>query len=33
MTFKIPEGMPLERISPLLCAGITVWAPMKKWFD
>ena len=33
MTFHIPEGMPLEKISPLLCAGVTVFAPLKRWFD
>jgi len=33
MTFKIPDGMPLEKISPLLCAGVTVFAPLKRWFD
>ncbi len=25
--------MPLEKISPLLCAGVTVFAPLKNWFD
>jgi len=33
MTFHIPEGMPLDKISPLLCAGVTVFAPLKRWFD
>jgi len=33
MTFRIPDGMPLEKISPLMCAGITVFAPLKSWFD
>lgn len=33
MTFKIPKNMPLNKISPLLCAGITVFAPLKTWFD
>jgi len=28
MTFKIPEGMPLDVIPPLLCAGMTVFAPI-----
>jgi len=23
----------MDRISPLLCAGLTVWAPLKRWFD
>ncbi|ONK75324.1 uncharacterized protein A4U43_C03F15660 [Asparagus officinalis] len=26
---KIPENMPLEKIAPLMCAGITVYSPMK----
>jgi D-arabinose 1-dehydrogenase-like Zn-dependent alcohol dehydrogenase len=33
MTFFIPEGLPLNKISPLLCAGVTVFAPLKRWFD
>ncbi len=27
---KIPAGQPLERVAPLLCAGITTYAPLKK---
>ena len=30
--YKIPDGMPLEKISPLLCAGLTVFAPLKAHF-
>jgi uncharacterized zinc-type alcohol dehydrogenase-like protein len=26
---KIPEGMDLQRASPILCAGITLWDPMR----
>lgn len=26
---RIPEGMPLDRAAPLLCAGITTYSPMK----
>lgn len=26
----IPDGMPLERIAPQMCAGITVYSPLKK---
>lgn len=33
MTFHIPAGMPLEKISPLMCAGVTVYAPLRAWFD
>lgn len=25
----IPKNLPLDRAAPLLCAGITVWSPMK----
>ncbi|WOL02589.1 putative cinnamyl alcohol dehydrogenase 9 [Canna indica] len=26
---KIPENLPLEKVAPMLCAGITVYAPLK----
>ena len=26
---RIPSGMPLERVAPLLCAGITTYSPLK----
>lgn len=26
---KIPEGAPLDKLAPLLCAGITVYSPLK----
>jgi len=26
---KIPDGMPLERVAPLLCAGITTYSPLR----
>jgi uncharacterized zinc-type alcohol dehydrogenase-like protein len=26
---RIPEGMPLERTAPLLCAGITTYSPLR----
>ncbi|KAF3325750.1 putative mannitol dehydrogenase [Carex littledalei] len=26
---RIPEGLPLDKAAPLLCAGITVYSPMK----
>ncbi|GAB2259642.1 hypothetical protein Droror1_Dr00010497 [Drosera rotundifolia] len=29
-TFKIPDNYPLEFAAPLLCAGITVYSPMKR---
>lgn len=27
---RIPEGMPLDRTAPLLCAGITTYSPLRK---
>ena len=29
--FKLPEKMEMEKAGPLLCAGITVFAPIKRW--
>ncbi|GMH29596.1 hypothetical protein Nepgr_031439 [Nepenthes gracilis] len=29
--FKIPDSYPLEFAAPLLCAGISIWAPMKEY--
>lgn len=31
LVFHIPQGLPLDRVSPLLCAGITVYAPIARW--
>jgi uncharacterized zinc-type alcohol dehydrogenase-like protein len=28
---RIPEKMALERVAPLLCAGITLYSPLKHW--
>jgi uncharacterized zinc-type alcohol dehydrogenase-like protein len=28
---KIAQGLPLERVAPLLCAGITTYSPLKHW--
>uniref|UniRef100_A0AAU7PIU4 Cinnamyl alcohol dehydrogenase n=1 Tax=Asarum petelotii TaxID=2066497 RepID=A0AAU7PIU4_9MAGN len=28
---RVPEGLPLDAAAPLLCAGITVFSPMKKY--
>lgn len=28
---KVPDGMDLKTAAPLLCAGITVWSPLKRW--
>jgi uncharacterized zinc-type alcohol dehydrogenase-like protein len=27
----IPENLPLDAAAPLLCAGSTLWAPLKRW--
>lgn len=29
-TLKIKKGQPLERVAPLLCAGITTYSPLKR---
>ena len=28
---RIPEGMELDEAAPLLCAGITLFSPLKRW--
>ncbi len=28
---RIPDGLPLERAAPLLCAGITTYSPLRTW--
>lgn len=28
---KVRPGQPLERVAPLLCAGITTWSPLRRW--
>jgi uncharacterized zinc-type alcohol dehydrogenase-like protein len=28
---RIPEGIPLERAAPLLCAGITTYSPLRRF--
>ena len=28
---KIPEGMDLEKTSPILCAGVTMYSPLNNW--
>ena len=28
---RIASGLPLERVAPLLCAGITTYSPLKRW--
>ncbi len=30
-TLKIPEGISLEEAAPLMCAGITLYSPLKRW--
>ena len=28
---KIPDALPLEKVAPILCAGITLWDPLRHW--
>ena len=28
---KIPDGLPLDKASPIMCAGITMFSPIKHW--
>ncbi|TLY49625.1 MAG: NAD(P)-dependent alcohol dehydrogenase [Gammaproteobacteria bacterium] len=28
---RIPAGLPLERVAPLLCAGVTTYSPLRHW--
>ena len=28
---RVPESIPYEAAAPLLCAGITLWSPMRHW--
>ena len=28
---KVPESLPIEAAAPILCAGVTVYSPMKHW--
>lgn len=28
---RVPDGLPLAAAAPLLCAGITMWSPLKHW--
>jgi len=28
---KVAEGLALERVAPLLCAGITTYSPLRRW--
>jgi uncharacterized zinc-type alcohol dehydrogenase-like protein len=30
-TLRIPESLPLDKAAPLLCAGITLYSPLKHW--
>jgi alcohol dehydrogenase (NADP+) len=30
--FRIPAGLKVEIASPLLCAGATVYAPLKRFY-
>ena len=28
---RVPEGIPHEKVAPILCAGVTVYDPLKHW--
>lgn len=28
---SVPESLPTHAVAPLLCAGVTVWSPLKYW--
>jgi len=28
---KVPEGMPMEKAAPILCAGVTMYDPLRHW--
>lgn len=28
---RVPEGLDLARVAPLLCAGVTTYSPLRKW--
>lgn len=28
---KIPDELPLEKVGPVLCAGITMYDPLRNW--
>lgn len=28
---KIPSNLPVEKAAPILCAGITMWDPLRNW--
>ncbi|PUZ23075.1 hydroxyacid dehydrogenase [Chitinophaga parva] len=30
-TLKVAPNLPLDRVAPLLCAGITTWSPLRHW--
>jgi alcohol dehydrogenase (NADP+) len=28
---RVPDGLDIKRVAPILCAGITTYSPLKKW--
>lgn len=28
---KVPESLPIDKVAPLLCAGVTLYSPLKHW--
>ena len=31
LVLRVPEGLDLKGVGPLLCAGITTWSPLRHW--
>ena len=31
LCFKIPPGLDLKYVGPLMCGGLTVYSPIRKW--
>ena len=29
--FKVPDGMDLTQVAPIMCGGITMYDPLKHW--
>lgn len=28
---RIPDGIPIEKVAPILCAGVTMYDPLRHW--
>ena len=31
LVLRVPEGLDLAGVAPLLCAGVTTWSPLRRW--